>query len=298
VNWNKRDAVVRLLNSLPHASTIPFDVTMVDNASTDDSLSFVRQHFPHVHIVENAENLGGTGGFNSGLKYGLNHPAGYEFFWLLDNDVVAHVGCLDALVEPMKDPKVGLVGSTVTLVDDMSHVQEVGACIDWSTGAPERIAEGPLSKLERPRLYNVDYVAACSLLARVSAVREVGLWDPNYFLMWDDMEWGIRFNRAGWKVVATTESLIGHESFDKRRSAAPIASAYLWNRNAYYCMSKFNLHGLIISTWTVLRKKRKEFERRLRITLAGEWVSRRRNCLHIPLRPIRGIHYQPSAAAK
>lgn len=249
---------MRLLNSLPQAGSTPFDIALVDNASTDDSVPYVREHFPHVHIVENPENLGGTGGFNSGLRYGLRHPQQYDYFWLLDNDVIAHPGCLDALVEPMKDSKVGLVGSTVTLIDDMSHVQEVGARVDWSTGAPERIGEGALSKLERPRLHEVDYVAACSLLARVPAVRQVGLWDANYFLMWDDMEWGIRFNRAGWKVVATTESLIGHESFDKRRSAAPIASSYLWNRNAYYCMKKY------CPTWT----KPRMFFHRFRVELA------------------------------
>jgi GT2 family glycosyltransferase len=239
VNWNKRDALERLLQSLPNAGDIAFDVVVVDNASTDESVSLVRDQYPQYALIVNPQNLGGTGGFNSGLRYGLQHPKQYEFFWLLDNDVVIHNGALTGLLAAMQNERTGLVGSTVTLIDDPGHVQEVGCRINWRTAAPERIGEGPISRLERPRLHEVEYVAACSLLARASAVRDIGIWDPLYFLMWDDMDWGIRFNRAGWKVVATTESLVGHESFDKRRSGAPIAMAYLWNRNAYYCMSKF-----------------------------------------------------------
>ena len=133
VNWNKRAALDRLLGSLPLAGATPFDVVVVDNASTDDSVAFVRENYPSVAIVENAENLGGTGGFNSGLRYGLLHPNNYRYFWLLDNDVIAQRNCLDALMQAINtDPKIGLVGSTVTasssLVQLATASTDVGAC--------------------------------------------------------------------------------------------------------------------------------------------------------------------------
>jgi hypothetical protein len=132
------------------------------------------------------------------------------------------------------DPRVGIAGGVILLLDDPTHAQEVGGRLPWSGGVPEKIAEGEFATMPRPRLHEADYVASCSLLARVSAVREVGIWDPAYFVTWDDIEWGIRFNRAGWKVVATTESQVEHESYRDRRPLAPLVGCYFSSRNAYY----------------------------------------------------------------
>ncbi len=235
VNWNKCDTLDRMLESLLASGPREFDLVVVDNGSTDGSIEMLRGKYPWVEVIQNLENLGGTGGFNRGMTYGLNHPAGYEFFWLLDNDVIVQPGAFEGLMQPMRDdPRVGLVGSTVLLLDDPDHAQEVGALLPWSEGSPVRIAEGKFSALCRPQVFEADYSASCSLLARVAAVRDVGIWDPAFFVMWDDMEWGIRFRRGGWRVVATTESQVRHESFHDRRALIPAVGGYFWSRNAYY----------------------------------------------------------------
>lgn len=229
-----------MLQSLRASTSLDFDTVVVDNASTDGSPEMLQNDFPWVHVVRNAENLGGTGGFNTGIRYGVEHPNKYDYLWLLDNDVVVKPGALDGLLAPMeKDPGVGIVGSAVLLLDDPGHVQEVGVLLNWRTGGPERMAEGPAANLKPGATFEVDYVAACSLLARTEAVRQVGLWDANYFLMWDDMEWGVRFNRAGWKVLASADSRVEHESYDQRRALSVIASTYTWNRNAYYFLRRY-----------------------------------------------------------
>lgn len=240
LNWNKRDALARMLESLRVNTSVPFDTVVIDNASTDGSVEMLRERFPWVQIVQNEQNLGGTGGFNKGLRYGLSHPNQYDYLWLLDNDVYVHRGAMDGLLKAMNsDPKVGLAGSTIVFIDQPDFVQECGVRLLWQTGGPDRLYEGPLASLPPKLTHDVDYVAACSMLARTEAVRQVGLWDPAYFLMWDDMEWGVRFGRAGWRVVATAESVVGHEDFLARRAFASIASTYLWNRNAYYFLRRY-----------------------------------------------------------
>lgn len=236
LNWNKRATLERMLESLLASGPREFDIVVVDNGSTDGSVEMLREKYPWIQQILNPVNLGGSGGFNRGMQYGLSHPIKYEFLWLLDNDVIVHPGAFQGLLRPMlDDPEVGIVGSTVLLLDDPTYSQEAGVHVVPSTGALERFAEGPLANLRRPQLFRCDYVAACSLLARVSAVREVGIWDPNYFVTYDDIEWGLRFNRAGWKVLGTTESMVRHESFNDRRSQTPVFSGYICNRNALYC---------------------------------------------------------------
>lgn len=240
VNWNKRDMLDRMLASLRAGGRTDFDTVVVDNASTDASVEMLREKHPWVEVIENAENLGGTGGFNRGMRYGLASPKAYDFFWLLDNDTLIHEGAFDALMRAMEsDPRIGIVGSAILLMDDPSMVQEAGAHITWTTGGIWREGEGATDKLPKAKVYDVDYVAACSLLARVKAVREVGLWDPAYFFIWDDMEWGVRFNRAGWRVVAATDSLVRHESYDNRRGRNAAAGNYQNFRNGFYFFHRY-----------------------------------------------------------
>ncbi|MDK2970411.1 MAG: hypothetical protein PWP23_166 [Candidatus Sumerlaeota bacterium] len=240
VNWNKRDYLQNLLRSLRELGGTPFDIVVVDNASTDGSPEMVKSEFPECELVETGENLGGTGGFNAGMTYGLRSEKDYDFFWLLDNDVIVHKGALDGLLAPMlEDEKIGIVGSTILVLDDETEVQEIGGRMNWKTVGLDKNAEGFLEDIPRPHLYESDYVAACSLLARVSAVRKVGIWDPVYFVTWDDVEWGVRFKRAGYRVVATTESLIRHESFDNRRAKSGPAVKYLCERNCLYFAWRF-----------------------------------------------------------
>ena len=235
LNWNKRATLEVMLESLLAAGPRDFDIVVVDNCSTDGSVEMLRERYPWIHQIVNAKNLGGTGGFNRGMQYALSHPKGYEFLWLLDNDVIVEPGAYHGLLQPfLDDPRMGMVGSTVLLLDDPNYAQETGVRIDRSTGAFIRSGEGPLDRNAPPRLYEADYAAACSLMTRASAVREVGLWDPAYFVNFDDIEWGLRFNRAGWRVVGTTGSLVRHESFNDRRAQNPVFNGYICSRNALY----------------------------------------------------------------
>lgn len=239
-NFNKRDFLRGVLTALSAYDRRLLDVLVVDNASSDGSPGMVREEFPRFRLLETGSNLGGTGGFNAGMSWGLRR-GGYEFLWLLDNDVIVHSDALEALLDVMdSDTRIGLAGSTVLLLEDPERIQEAGACIDWRTGDLRRAAEGLLAPYKRRhRRFEVHYAAACSLLARVEAVERVGIWDPAYFLLWDDIEWGIRMRRAGWRVVTTTRSRVQHASFDNRRSSAPVMSNYLRFRNAYYFFWRF-----------------------------------------------------------
>ena len=96
VNWNKRDYVLNLLNSLKHINYDNYNIIVVDNASTDDSVTAIKEHFPNVNLIVNSENLGGTGGFNTGIKYVLEATDKYKYIWLLDNDAVVEK---DTLIE-------------------------------------------------------------------------------------------------------------------------------------------------------------------------------------------------------
>ncbi len=88
-NYNKRDYVLNCIASMLKQS-VEADIYVVDNASADGSAEAVRQKYgQQVTLIENKDNLGGSGGFNTGLRRVLQED--YTYIMLMDNDVVADV---------------------------------------------------------------------------------------------------------------------------------------------------------------------------------------------------------------
>jgi GT2 family glycosyltransferase len=89
---------------------------------------------------------------------------------------------------------------------------------------------------------SVDYAAACSLLVNADALRECGLWE-DVFIHFDDIEWGLRVGKAGWRNCATTASTVVHPEFDPEKSGAWIC--YFDSRNQLWLAEKYgSIHVL------------------------------------------------------
>lgn len=259
VTWNKKDYVIDLLNSLSNLDfpRTQLDITVVDNASSDGTVEALQQLFPDVHLLINAENIGGTGGFNTGLSWAFSQPEGrYDYLWLLDNDVVVHKHALSALLTVLEqNPDAAVAGSTMMQLDYPWRINEMGAFVDLGQGSlmlnrhHEEIPgwrEKPLEQLLssdvdlstlllhcQPTM-DVDYVAAASLLIRAPAAKKAGLWQ-DFFIHFDDVEWCLRIADMGYRVLVSPRSLIWHLS-----AAAKVPSWILYydNRNVLYLLQK------------------------------------------------------------
>lgn len=250
VNWNRKHDVIALLDTVSCLVGDPPRVIVVDNASTDDSVAAIKAHPLEVILVENPANLGGTGGFNTGVRYALKN-FDQEFIWLLDNDAKVDPGALTSLIETMEqDPSIAIAGSKILNAHNPSHVVETGARIDWRTASVVPVSRNVANPGNGPGLFDVEYVAICSALFRVSALKHIGLMDERYFLLWDDMDWGVSFSQAGYRVVAVNHSVIYHPPFTEKRSLA--VDNYYGIRNPLLTVSKrtsgiercFALHAL------------------------------------------------------
>ena len=78
-------------------STIPVHTIVVDNASNDGTVEYIREHFPEIHLIESKENLGFGKGNNIGMRYALDHGCDYVF--LLNQDAWVDADALEKLVE-------------------------------------------------------------------------------------------------------------------------------------------------------------------------------------------------------
>ena len=210
-NYNKREFVIPCLESIFKSETDDFDVCVVDNASTDDSAEYIQKEFgDRVHLIVNEKNLGGSGGFNTGLRYMLEKD--YEYLMCVDNDVLMNEKTISSLLKFMeKNIEVGMTGSKICVMDEPERIQTYGATIDFETYGIHDLHRGCLDDDTLPKVQYCDYVPACSLMVRTEAVRKVGIMPEDNFIYWDDMEWGYRFGLASYKVAAISASSILHK---------------------------------------------------------------------------------------
>jgi len=138
VTWNKKNYVIDLLRSLEALNYAHdrLDVLVVDNASSDGTVEALKADFPAIQLLENKENLGGTGGFNTGLQWAAGQPPdAYDYLWLLDNDVQVHQDALLELVAILDTHKdVAVAGSTMMQLDFPWRINEMGAYVDRGCG--------------------------------------------------------------------------------------------------------------------------------------------------------------------
>jgi len=234
VNWNKKEYLLNILNSLKHIDYNDYDFIVVDNASTDGSVDALRESFPEMNLIINEENLGGAGGFNTGMRYALSENK-YKYIWLLDNDAVVEPDTLSELVSVMEeDDNVGIAGSMILNPDNKELIVEVGLHIDWHTGVVKPFMENYRLSDVNPGVYEVDYVAACSALIRVDSLKNTDLMDERYFIWWDDADLGFSIRCGGKKAVGVTKSVVYHPT-----EKDWILINYYNNRNSLLAFSKF-----------------------------------------------------------
>lgn len=235
-NWNKVEEPLQCIQSLQGFN---LDIILIDNGSDPTlRIALKKQLPPHVHLIENKENLGGSGGFNTGIRFALEQQK-YTSLWLLDNDVVVDKGALDPLIAALReDPQRAVVGSLILSFDHPDTVQELGAFIDRINLQPKLNLAGMETDAATHRVENVDYVPACSLLADVEKIREVGLLDEGYFLYWDDIDWARRFVEKGYTIQAASESHVWHKKGDlNKKSNNP--TYYAWRNSIYFFLQHY-----------------------------------------------------------
>jgi len=274
VTWNKKDYVIDLLNSLS-ALSFPrkqLDILVIDNASNDGTVAALQAQFSDIEIIQNTENLGGTGGFNTGLSWAFaQDDTRYDYLWLLDNDVVVHKNALSELVTVLEDnADIAIAGSTMMQLDYPWRINEMGAFVDKSNGRlifnrhmetvtgwqgiPVQVLLTKEADLSAQLMHcqasmDVDYVAAASLLIRAPVAKQAGLW-MDFFIHFDDVEWCLRIAQAGHRVVVSAKSLIWHLSATAK---VPSWILYYDNRNILYLLDKHSNTAAIKHSlrWTV-----------------------------------------------
>jgi len=207
LTWNGKEDTIECLNSLLKVNYDNFDITVVDNASNDDSAERIAAEFPSVKLLKNNENLMYAGGNNVGIKEALRGEA--EYILLLNNDTILHEDFLKYLLESFKsDDKIGIVAPKINYYNNRKLIWYAGGFVNLFTG---NIFHRGLRKWDDGKydLSNeVDYATGCCMLIKRKLFEKIGLLDEEYYIYSEDVDFSFKAHAAGYKVVFEPRSLI------------------------------------------------------------------------------------------
>ncbi|QNK58371.1 glycosyltransferase family 2 protein [Paenibacillus sp. PAMC21692] len=236
-NWNKREYVLKCIESVLRSSYTHYDLYVVDNGSTDGSADAITAQFAsQVKLIRKSQNTGGAGGFQVGIQAAL--AENYEFLYLLDNDVVVDQDALRHLVEFLSsNPEIGAAGSKILYMDKPDTIQYLGASIDWDHFCLTHHYKNQLDTNDLPSIIDTDMIPACSMLVKTKAIVEVGGMDSEYFIYFDDVDMCYAMKLRGYKLSIYIPSIVWH-----KRSALVRNSTfedYYIRRNSNYFFLKY-----------------------------------------------------------
>jgi N-acetylglucosaminyl-diphospho-decaprenol L-rhamnosyltransferase len=216
VSWNTKVFLMDCLASIwQYMPSVPFEVFVVDNGSSDGTAVAVHEVFPWVKVMANKENRG----FATANNQAIRHCAG-QYILLLNSDAVLPEGGLETLLRfADAHPRAGIVG--VKLTDPDGSFQ--ASCNDFPTLCTSLLEAWGIVQLIKGRhaypSYTpsrseteraCDWVGGACLLARSEAVRQVGLLDEGFFMNSEEVDWCFRMRQAGWQVWYTPSVEVRH----------------------------------------------------------------------------------------
>jgi len=229
LNWNGKNDTIECLESLQKVS-VPHQVIIVDNGSTDDSIASFKGDFSSATLLENKENLGYAEGNNVGIRYALKKGASHLL--ILNNDTTVDPFFLDALLKSNSD----ILGAKPLLYGDHTRLDHLGGLWNSKKGVFDLVG-----CREKEECWNspqpLDYVCGCALFAKAEVFKKIGLFEPRFFLFWEESDWCARARAAGYQPYFCPQAKLYHK-VSASFTGGKAHTTYFWWRNRLFWIER------------------------------------------------------------
>lgn len=211
VSWNTCDLTLKAIQSVYDQQKSNVEIIVVDNASSDDTVTAIQKEFPDVQLIANENNLGYARANNLGMQ-----QAKGDYFVLLNSDAeLKSPGLFDTIKDTFEThPKLGVLGGTLRLTS--GAIQAVGRqFLTFNRLVKQQLLfnSAPVFKHRNAgedRLIQVDYVDGAFLVIPARVVQDIGLMREDFFMYGEDMEWCARAKSYGWQVAVLPSLAVLH----------------------------------------------------------------------------------------
>ncbi len=229
VNYNAAAVLERCLNSIrAHLASIPHEVCVVDNASSDGSPEILRRRFPETKLLVNPANRG----FAAALNQGLRSTTGTYVLWLNPDTELLDNGLVTLLDYFESHPNIGILGPQMVNPDGARQLS-VRSFPSYRTAFFHRYALltrlFPENRYSRQYLHSdwssdavqaVDWISGACLLHRRAVSEKLGGLDERFFMYCEDVDFCLGARRAGWSTGYHPAARVLHHIGVSSRQAA------------------------------------------------------------------------------
>lgn len=218
------------------------EVTVVDNASQDDSVKMLKKDFPWVKVLESGGNIGFAAGNNLALKETKS-----RYVMLLNSDVESTKDShFDEVIEYLDEhTQVAVITPLILLANGMidwaCHRGEpdIWASFTYFTGLEKhfkgnkRFGQYHQTYKDLRSIHEIDACSGAAMIVRTSAMKEVGYLDETFFMYAEDLDWCKRFKDAGYQIVFYPNVTVIHHKYKSGISSISRETAAK-TRNYFY----------------------------------------------------------------
>lgn len=227
-------------------------IIVLDNHSTDGSVSAIREGHPDVQVVELEENLGYAGNNNVGIELAIKQGADWVF--VLNEDIILDNECLAKLIEVGEgDAQIGILGPLVYHHDEPNVIQSAGGILGryWES---IHLGKNEVDQGQFKTPHPVEWISGCAILVKRESIEQAGMLDGNYFIYWEETEWCIRVAQAGWKIIHVPQACVWHKGVQRDYQPNP-SFTYYGTRNHLLTLAKHHapLHAQFYTWAQILR---------------------------------------------
>lgn len=245
VNWNNQKDLLECLDSLNKVVVKNYQLStvIVDNASDDDSVTKVKSKYPDINLIVNSHNLGFAEGNNCGIKFAIGNKA--DYILLLNNDTIVDKNFLPPLLNSAENdlslalisPKIYFSAGYEYHLDCYKNSEQgkviwyAGGIIDWDNIICSHRGVDEVDKGQYDTAVTTDFNTGCCVLIRTNALTKIGLFNPKYYLYFEDVDLSIRAKKAGFRIFYEPKSFIWHKNASSSGKPGSALHNYYLTRN-------------------------------------------------------------------
>ncbi len=212
LNWNGRNFLEKFLPDVIEYSRHIADVVVADNASEDDSVSYLKANFQEVKIIENHENGGFAKGYNDALK-----QVNCKYYLLLNSDIRVTEGWLEPLLEFIKsDDNIAAIQPALRSFDDPEKFEYAGAAGGFIDRYGYPFCRGRIfQSIENDTgQYNdnceIFWASGACMMLRRDIFHNAGGFDNDFFAHMEEIDLCWRIKNIGYKIMYCHDSVVYH----------------------------------------------------------------------------------------
>ena len=273
-NWNGLSLLGPCLDALRRQVYRDYKVIVVDNGSSDDSVSVLRSEYPEVNVLALSANRGYSGGSNAGIG-----AARGEMLVMLNNDTEADPHWLEQLVAALdRHPEAGSAASRMMIYDQPSILHSAGD-IYRTSGIPD--SRGVWQPYGPPFDQECYVFGGCggAVAYRREMLDAVGVFEERFFMYCEDVDLNWRAQLAGWKCVYAPQAVVYHHlsaTGGGRLSSYYVGRNTLWviARNYPTALLRRHWREIVAAQWEIARQALRAWRgHAARARLRGQFVG-------------------------